>query len=237
MQSSYSVPLFLEQMSYSLESYYESMFTYAMKAPEKPIKRLWSKKQVEDLYIATNSYCFLGQIDVNCLTLDDYTILSTFTNKSPAQCMKKIRELTETKSLAPGAWSFNEDELLKSLVLSKVNKWGFIADYLNSSIHSGIRVRSGKQCKERWINHLDPTMKRDKWTIEEDLKVLEIFKNMGKKWCKISKIIKNRTDSAIKNRVKSLIYKHKQELNESKDDNFLLDSLIAKIKETIDRSQ
>ena len=37
-----------------------------------------------------------------------------------------------------------------------------MSETLNNSIHFGMKIRSGKQCKERWVNHLDPNMKKDK---------------------------------------------------------------------------
>jgi hypothetical protein len=38
------------------------------------------------------------------------------------------------------------------------NAWGTIADKLNSITGGG--KRTGKQCRERWKNHLDPDIRK-----------------------------------------------------------------------------
>jgi hypothetical protein len=38
-------------------------------------------------------------------------------------------------------------------------KWAHIAQQLPR--------RNGKQCRERWHNHLDPSIRREEWTAEE----------------------------------------------------------------------
>jgi hypothetical protein len=56
-------------------------------------------------------------------------------------------------------WSKKEDELLKNLVLKGDKKpWAVIAHELNS-VSKGVE-RTGKQCRERWRNHLDPDIKK-----------------------------------------------------------------------------
>jgi len=41
----------------------------------------------------------------------------------------------------------------------------------------------------RWHNHLNPRIKKDKWTLEEELKLIEIHKIYGNKWSLISKYL------------------------------------------------
>ncbi len=54
-----------------------------------------------------------------------------------------------------------EDELVLRLVQEHGPKnWSFIAKQLPGRI--------GKQCRERWHNHLNPQISKDKWTEEED---------------------------------------------------------------------
>lgn len=59
-------------------------------------------------------------------------------------------EFTQTKE---------EDELVMSLVLKHGAKnWTYIAKHLPGRI--------GKQCRERWHNHLNPDIKKERWTEE-----------------------------------------------------------------------
>lgn len=46
--------------------------------------------------------------------------------------------------------------------------WSKIADHLPGRI--------GKQCRERWHNHLNPEIRKDRWTEEEDLAIMEAHK-------------------------------------------------------------
>ena len=67
-----------------------------------------------------------------------------------------------------------------------------------------ITGRNTKQCRERWCNYLDPTLKRGKWTPEEDAIILSMQKKVGNKWAAITKVLPGRTDNQVKIRFNSL---------------------------------
>ena len=60
--------------------------------------------------------------------------------------------------------------------------------------------RIGKQCRERWFNPLDPTIKKGEWTTDEDRVLYEAQKQFGNRWCEILKILPGRTENSLKNR-------------------------------------
>ena len=71
--------------------------------------------------------------------------------------------------------------------------------------------RIGKQCRERWHNHLDPKISKRKWTIEEDTLIVKLHLVHGNRWCDIAKKVTGRTDNAIKNRFNSNLRKRLNE--------------------------
>jgi Myb-like DNA-binding protein FlbD len=42
--------------------------------------------------------------------------------------------------------------------------------------------RTGKHCRERWLNYLDPSKERGEWTTEDDDYLLAKVHESGKKW-------------------------------------------------------
>ena len=95
-----------------------------------------------------------------------------------------------------------------------MKKWSKIANALFERF--GGQRRSGKQCRERWINHLDPDLNKDNWTPEEKQKILEFQEKFGNKWSKISRFFQGRTDNAVKNCFYSIVRKNLRKFNKKK---------------------
>jgi hypothetical protein len=61
-----------------------------------------------------------------------------------------------------------------------------------------------KLIRERWINHVDPNIKRDPWTVDEDLILLQKTMEIGLKWKDLSAFLPGRHEHAVKNHYFSL---------------------------------
>lgn len=81
-----------------------------------------------------------------------------------------------------GIWKNTEDEILKAAVMKYgKNQWPRIASLL-------VR-KSAKQCKARWYEWLDPSIKKTEWTWEEEEKLLHLAKIMPTAWRTIAPMI------------------------------------------------
>ncbi|XP_016469577.1 transcription factor MYB98-like [Nicotiana tabacum] len=114
-------------------------------------------------------------------------------NSLSSSSMRKLgRGRKKYSKSAKGQWTIEEDRLLIQLVEKfGVRKWSQIAQTLKGRI--------GKQCRERWHNHLRPDIKKDLWTEEEDRVLISAHAEVGNKWSEIAKRIPGRTENSIKN--------------------------------------
>ena len=113
----------------------------------------------------------------------------TFSNRTGCtQALSKTRK---------GFWSAEEDDLLIQAVAEIGNDYTLIAERIPS--------RSIKQIRERWSRQLDPSIKRTKFTAEEDAMLAIEYSRWGPAWTKVAQAFDGRTASAVKNRYKVLL--------------------------------
>jgi len=103
-------------------------------------------------------------------------------------------------------WNKKEDDAIIELVNKYgTTNWTIIANEM--AVMNKSKQRNGKQCRERWHNHLDPIVNKDNWTEEEENILFNKHLEYGNKWSDISKYLPGRTDNSIKNHFYSKLRK------------------------------
>lgn len=98
-------------------------------------------------------------------------------------------------------WTATEDVTLTEAV-ARLGQTGW------SNFSNVLPGRTGKQCRDRWYNHLRPMVKKGDWTPTEDKILFEAQKLYGNCWSKIAKeFLPGRTDLSVKNRYYSYMRK------------------------------
>lgn len=88
------------------------------------------------------------------------------------------------------AWSKEEDEvLLQCIQTYGIGHWSAISQALREQAGSN---RTTKQCRNRWMNALDPNVSKQEWTPDEEQVIYTLQKQVGNKWAEIAKHLQGR---------------------------------------------
>ncbi len=119
------------------------------------------------------------------LTEKDFDfVMSVANNSAPT---------TDRKGWKP--WTAEEDaELLRLVEEHGKSNW----PHVSKQLRGGSRLP--KQCRDRFVNKLDPAIRKDAWTDDEDKKIVAAQSRLGNRWAKISKYLQGRSETSIKAR-------------------------------------
>ena len=141
----------------------------------------------------------------NILNINWVKISEKFENKNARQCQTRWQNILDPNRVK-GPWTKEEDLKLIELVKKfGPEKWSNISTYLPG--------RLGKQCRERWYNHLNPEVRKTGWSKEEEWALFLLHRKYGNSWSIFSEKIPGRTDNTIKNHWNSIMKKNIVSIN------------------------
>lgn len=159
-------------------------------------------------------------------------IAGTVGSRSHTQCFQRWHKVVNPE-LKKGRWTKDEDQKLLQLAqrqmcqpsattltptssASSVDQFQYNPT-LNSSksvqkkrkiswglVSKNIDGRTAKQCRERWMNNVNPEICRDEWRHEEDEIIRDLLQKFPNRWALIAKHLKGRTENAVKMRCMTL---------------------------------
>ena len=131
-------------------------------------------------------------------------IAANFSNRTAIDCLTKWQTITNPPVIkGKGSWTAEEDAILRDKRRQYGRKWAKIAAHLPG--------RQGKQCRERFVNHLDPELKKGEWTDDEEAILIAMHEHHGNRWANISKQLPGRSDNDVKNHWYSTIQRKFQQ--------------------------
>jgi hypothetical protein len=137
------------------------------KKESKSNPRRWSPSEDRDLRKAVAS---LGEKNWKSLS-------ALVPGRNHTQCLQRWTKVLRP-GLVKGHWTEAEDIILRQHVNAGNRNWGLIA--------LEIVGRTSKQCRERWCNHLDPSINKGSYTKEEDELIISMQLNLGNRWSVIA---------------------------------------------------
>ncbi|XP_055898716.1 uncharacterized protein LOC106059356 [Biomphalaria glabrata] len=143
-------------------------------------------------------------------------------SRSPKECMIRFGRINPTQN--HGKWTQMEDAKLIASHQIFGPTWCRISKYVGT--------RNAIQCRDRFLNCLDPALNFEKFTYDDDVVLLKLHKKMGPAWAKMLPHFKGRTDNMLLSRYTTLKrWKKKAEWFESQSNetkNMLLGRSLKK---------
>ncbi|KAL3529204.1 hypothetical protein ACH5RR_008526 [Cinchona calisaya] len=152
------------------------------------IKRDWTEDEDNQLRAAVEAF---GESNWQL-------VASTIEGRTGTQCSNRWMKTLHPARQRVGKWTPEEDKRLKvAVMLFGPKTWKKISQFVPG--------RTQVQCRERWVNCLDPSLNLDEWTLEEDSKLKAAIEEHGYCWSKVAACVPPRTDSQCRRRWKVLL--------------------------------
>ncbi|KAL3640739.1 hypothetical protein CASFOL_015707 [Castilleja foliolosa] len=163
------------------------------------LKREWTKEEDNQLRDAVETY---GESNWQA-------VASVMEGRTGTQCSNRWLKTLHPARKRVGKWTEEEDKRLKvAATFFGPKTWRKIAKYVPGRTHV--------QCRERWVNCLDPSLNTAEWTEEEDSKLEMAIEEYGYCWSKVAACIPCRTDNQCLRRWKTLFPNEVHMLQEAK---------------------
>ncbi|KAI7857212.1 Homeodomain-like protein [Circinella umbellata] len=161
-------------------------------------KRKWTKEDDEAL---TQAVEILGERNWQ-------QVAYIIGDRTGNQCLQRW-----SKSISPAIrrqrWTKEEDDALKGAVEAYgVGNWNKVQRYVPG--------RTDMQCRERYMNVLDPRLNTSVFTSEETAKLVELIEKHGRRWSYLTQYFPGRTDNHLFRAWKA-VDKEKEKLNKAKN--------------------
>ncbi|XP_073136972.1 uncharacterized protein [Henckelia pumila] len=151
------------------------------------LKREWTKEEDDQLRDAVETF---GESNWQL-------VASVMEGRTGTQCSNRWLKTLHPARKRVGKWTVEEDKRMKiSVTLFGPKTWKKVARCVPG--------RTQVQCRERWVNCLDPSLNMAGWSVEEDSKLEAAIAEHGYCWSKVAACVPPRTDSQCRRRWKVL---------------------------------
>lgn len=166
------------------------------------------KPEGSDPVTTTSKALLTDQFDSSNLELATADMSDNASNSHAKSKQLSTVELTSALGIQPQqrtrrTWTPQEDSKLRTLVAEWGDQRGKNSHW--DKISESMEGRTSKDCRKRWFHSLDPTLKRGRWTADEDRILIEAYESYGPAWNRIAQLISGRTDDQCSKRYNDVL--------------------------------